>query len=675
MKYKQFVEVADTNNNLEDLTVTHNLGYYNSKYYWVEIGSGLDDNIYIKSATSITSATTTEYTYDMRDIAFIGAGGFISITGYGLKIFYVNSKWVLYAVVSGYRGADAFTFAITNNFTDALGFTEDVYGSAGWITVDVGAMYLYGIYTVGTQDVSAVINYSYEGSLMLGFIHSYISGASYGEIHTTLAIEYGDELKQFYPGYTDNGYYYFGLFEDAAFRVYKITSADVLTEDEVIAGLVEPADYEVSSQLFWKQGNYRYRIDSDHFYICEEDWSSFSDSGTSTECVIWDYDDSHNLKINYIIWKDGIYWINPHGLPLRIQSTDEECYVGWGDWFSNSEDKIFQLDSVTYSAVECSIKNTLYSPPSALIRVLSEPEFDTYLILQDNSENAIFEGFILSYETNTEEYVLEMKSGVDYDYQRKLDVDFTDKTAHYILKYVIDNYCSYIWYDSGISTTPATEYTISFKGKSVLDVMKWADKKEGYITSIRQDNEVYWDQYSDSLLSITTSTFPPQLKTQTLKFSKITLYGANGLVSTYLGEPNFGEFIDWFPEIDNQTDLDAAAAQMGSDMNINLSKIKLGSIAVGMFDYGTSVTLTSALYSITAETWYIIEVDYDALTDQCSLMLTDAYWSPSNNNIDDKPTQNEQAIGMISEHVNNLTIADITDLTFGIANTNAVKDR
>lgn len=289
-------------------------------------------------------------------------------------------------------------------------------------------------------------------------------------------------------------------------------------------------------------------------------------------------------------------------------------------------------------------------------------------------------------------------TGLDYQTAATTDVDSVviwtsqaqDYTSWLSDFYVGDSLSDAFDTLDSISPLQSGTYTMGFHGTTMQEFFRWADNQVGYITSIRPDNQVYWNQYNSSGISIDPTVSPgatlgeTPIKTRNTKFSKITVFGGyvDGvrLKSTVFGDPNYKPWLDWFPMITDQTQLDEIAAQEASDKNVTVKRWKNGVLYPtgdypdqGIIYYGTSFLLTYSRYALTDAEWYFLSVKYDGIINQSNFSSADSYLSPSSeentsgtrtgtdsriNSNTERTVNNEQDIGALEAKVGSGTLFD-----------------
>ena len=840
--------------------------YFLGKYIYVENDG---TTIYIKTLDDKDDATPTT-------ILTLTCAAFTPSTTETVACLRVIGD-TLYVLTVFARNNAATDLEINTNYTtDLAAWTEQV---ATWDTDNLWN------YPIDVFELDGVI-YAFTGCDDVMFLN-----------FKTLALidTIGGTVVNCSSGYVDLDdlkYYFVFNIQGAADKlyIYSFDGADIDTVDPEIID-EGTTDFECvvqQSHLFQLEGGNRVflcgydgtggGIEAIYFYDArrpDDGWFKHDESlGVSDDHkigLIWDDTGSIPLYVfvNVHVWRIA------HNILVK-QFPTESGFKTWGfhDFHGvyNDATYIKVISKTDFLKDIFKTNSAIYQIPTAEIISDVEPAIDEYPFFFTDAGVEIFEGYVLSYEGNTADFKYEMKSGIQDDLNEKVEETFIAKTWSYILKFIIDKYCDHLKYGTAtISTTPATTYTITLN-KTVLECFKTADKAEGYITSWRPDQTVYWDQFAnaylnedrkinlagvlqwgtanepdltdwtdtsgaDTSVSIiaeldghknimelddqsganraemrydyataiaddeheffytkdnvganmvgimifydeddniliqlrwdgddldyytggawhsikddflvanvfshfrivpndTANTFdiyidgvlegddlayriasttgieyfkiygdnadtgykiyvdaigaerdeyitdsnryrlvnpavPPgvsfdtPIKTLNLKFSRIIIYGGyvDGvrLKSVVVGDLGYGTWMDWFPEITNQTDLDLMSAQIASDKNVTIKKIKLGVISMGMFHVGTYYKLTFSKYSITAASWYILSVKYDAVIDESRFASADSYMAPSSQDMPvaieentNRTKNNEQDIANIENNI------------------------
>jgi len=830
MKYEQFASVASTNDDLEDLQSFHNIGYKTDPWFLVQEKISLpSDTIYLrfKSSDGLTGSTTTEYSYS-KDVGtvlspMLGVALFISEDGediYGTQMYaYEDGGNYLTVINIRYSNDGGDNWSNREKTVSTTGTSYDTFVTR---TFDIAGTYyqLYFVYD-GVDRKAEFINIG--------------TGA-------VVSVNMFNDRMAIYGGNTYDSLYRF---------IYKDTSGDLIlasfngTTISTIETLsiTAPSTFNAQVQQYWNFGLLEIIMDEDHFYLRLDGgaWGELSDTGSTTNAVIWGFDADGRYIPKYFIWKDSILKVVSDKGLVKIQETTANAYVGWNDWFCNGADTIYQVDLIDfpyiYETAPERAYRALYKANYFELICQTEPFDEQFVILYNDAEELLIQDFVTDYQSTSDEFkwkvgnhpdLFDPAGAVFQDLDADVEVSYTAKTIHYILKDILDTYCTFLYYDTGISTTPADTYTISFS-KKVVDVFRWADTLSGYQVSWRPNFEVYWDLYTvhswdyklapstvqvgtnldedlsaftlacdtseivaeyqghkntyhiveatgtskqdylDFTATITgtiefnareiasggesrihisdganvriwirchetyirfghgdgaggmtyynhnfTTDFPhvkitfdcatdtfsaycedteiftdenfyldrtsttlsriyfggydtshatdlyidaihfswdggsagdnqeqiaewvmtaqPEIKPMKQRFGQYYITGGylNGvqLTSSSIKNPNWAKYIDEFPEITNQTDLDTMRVKLETTKNLSINKINLQIIGAGWVNPGQEITVTSSQFSLDKETFYIIESHYDEMTDECSLVGTDAIWQP-----------------------------------------------
>ena len=349
VKYGQFAEVSGTNDDLEDLTNFRNLAKFGNNYYWAEVSG---DVLYIKYCTGLTGATNTLTSYDVTD----GNPAKID-TLYSICLKYVyhidEDTNYLMAVISFHDDNNGYLVTILYDLdtpqveaTDDYEVTSSSAGIVEFLVLDV--------YFVETDNINIVYMYHTDFPLEVTEVTSreVINGVIQATVDFTTTAYTPHQSDAIYPGhYTRDGtagiYRYVIMPGANTFYLAECILSEGGNSYTALSGLSTPSNSDISHQMYYRQKQQEFIIDEDHFYyrrIGDSTWSSVSDTGTTTNGIVWAYDRDSNYKINWIIWKDSIYKIFAGGGVAKIQTYTGNAYVGWDDWFANGADKIYQLD-------------------------------------------------------------------------------------------------------------------------------------------------------------------------------------------------------------------------------------------------------------------------------------------------------------------------------------------
>ena len=333
IKIPQFEEVSSTNDDLEDNSHIKNIGKYEGYYYWGAF-DGNDFKIY--KTDSITGTTSTYYTYSFT-------GPISNIYNIWVRILYTDGDWVLFASCTFDDSSDSITRVFMKNLTDDLSWVVGIDG----VSLTLGYVSYVDAFVLDESD-NYIYFIKYEDNVTPEiYLYKYeMNGGSYGTgtsvAHTSISLDdYG--VWAGYTDYSSNTYYLILSKKSVGMERWKATSSTIAKDSSLT--ISKPSNCNMTVQQYWKQENVEIVMDEDHLYtrVGSGDWQSRSETGTTTNAIIWEYDSNNKYKIAYIVWKDAIYEVLPGGGLGKIQIFYDDAYVGWEDWFANGSDKIYQI--------------------------------------------------------------------------------------------------------------------------------------------------------------------------------------------------------------------------------------------------------------------------------------------------------------------------------------------
>jgi len=223
-------------------------------------------------------------------------------------------------------------------------------------------------------------------------------------------------------------------------------------------------------------------------------------------------------------------------------------------------------------------------------------------------------------------------------------------TAHY--DSISINPTPFVAYNS-ISVVPTNPYSPDWKGKSVADIIKWADNTTGYTSSFTAEYQWYFNQMVESGVTIAEDnnlSGIPSKKVKSLKVSIVELFGAavdgKPLHVVVQGEGNFGKLQDRYTEVTTEAELLKTANQLLTDKELTIVSLIVSYQNVGFLRAGMSVIINLPTYGITDDVYFITSNTYDALNDINTITCYSVLYRPWQNN----------PIGSLQQYVDNLNL-------------------
>lgn len=201
--------------------------------------------------------------------------------------------------------------------TSALGATDDTFiaidvteisGTAWWVVVFVDD-------SAGTFTVQA-INFD-DSSIITGNTIKNANAAYAGGLNSDGDYEYLE--------FGTDDKFYKVIFEGTGF-----------TRTEITDELVAPDTWDLSRQLYWDfRDRHIILTGNQMFRKLGGVWTLTSVAvEQDVVSVIWKKDNSDDYTFDYVIWNDELYFFNPKGSIIRIQTLVVDARVGYDDWFS-----------------------------------------------------------------------------------------------------------------------------------------------------------------------------------------------------------------------------------------------------------------------------------------------------------------------------------------------------
>jgi len=680
MKQNLFTAVDSTNDDLEDLQNFYNLAYYNGTYYWAAVSG---NNFLVKSASSLTASSSTEYSIDVQTAGGINPLG--SVVNMVCRIVYANSKWILIAVLTYvYDDSGTLKYAtihIRKNITDSGSYS----GSEIIDEEEEGVHPIRKILNVYSIDsTSKEINYLMTKTYGTDYIHmlnwDYDSATQtdYDDVETGADIdEYyiGNILAgtvELYLAYNDN---------DSGFSSVKYTdAAGWVSVETATAGVSAPSTKDVTIQSYQIYANIELFIDQDHFYVRVGggSWTSYSASGTATNGVIWKYNSYNQYTFAFYFWKDTVYQIYENGgqFVLTTSFTDD-AYVGWSNWISNGADTINQFTSTNVVSRVCKLK--------AGLEISMNVAFEAYqeittpgISINDKNDNHIFDGTIDTSNTYGKTAGQRASSLINKDLYRAIDTPAVNMAPHTF----ITTYLAPEWQFIKVGTLDDSESAVDIPAfnKNSAHALSWLNHKFLKTHYIIYDTlALNWDDgTTDSGKNAIQGTeILGKVKRITKNNPIKKVYVMAGLDSDGkqiigFASDNVGSYdmIVWHPEIDSES--------YGSDALALTAANSLASDMLGMYDqeqiYYQVKVFRNGIYqygqqadfaysagglSISSAKYFINEITFNSVAKYCEILFSKYLVLPiKERNI---PNDNKQLISANKKAITS-NESDISDL-------------
>jgi hypothetical protein len=637
-------------NSMVDIDVSNQIIYNenDSKYYWISFDGPTvnDTETTVRSATGVFATETEEH-----------------------EVIASGSSTEFKSMASNIFDGDIY-FGFTNLSHLKVFQIKYDQSSDTWSSVDISVLngsagdygYCLGIWNnVDQSEIEWVVS--------LIDTNEYVRAFEYNNATETHSYSIYDRRKC-YNGvnYNDNFYFLF-VTGSVTQRIIEFSGAATETLYLTIDEGYNPSFINQTTQFFYLRNKLILFFDENRLYLSSDDGDSWSyyNSSNSSLFAVFNKNDMDDI-LDFIQW-DEYFKYSIGGKSIhRIQNTSnfEDIIYGINNLFI-SYGGVLKLQFIDMSVTHGILRRQIETPPKCKIYSSEAPIIDEYLRLWSDldgtNKEQIYEGKIVKTKNDQQEYEYFLKSPIEDDLKKKIQISLSSKSIDYIIKYIIDNHCDGIWYDSNIATTHATTYTKSFDA-SIKDIFKWCCRTAGYVYSFTPDNEMIAKDFYDNSISIDeTSSSKGYLEKSydefVEKFSLVILYGGftsgSRLESVLQGEPSFGYFQDTFSNIVSQSELDALAVEIESKGNVSINAFSIDLIKYGFIQEGSYSELTSSTRSITSENYNVIKSKINMRSGEQTVYLTDAFWIPhpsDDEKRDNDITQNQQSIAKLESDVN-----------------------
>jgi len=642
MKYSQFAVVTGPNADLAVNKNMRNIGYYNSKLWF---GIRDDVNMSINSAPSITGATTEADTQAISDTASGGSPNII------VRVFGDD----IYCCVVSYDAASQLILNYIYSTDGGSNWTKGTNSHIIDIVANGSAVRIVDIFKSGS-DWFALCSFQLEG------VEEYCNycickNATTWYDHTPNWIK---EIESIYAGRVNatTGDYEFYVVDDADdfLKVIFDVSAGTFS-DSVVTGLTIPAVFDINCQQFWVQGTQELMIDQDHFMyrtVGSSTWQSVSDSGSTTNGIVWYYRDGLYI-INWIIWRDSIYKIAPGGAIMKIQTYTGDAYVGWDDWFAEGTDAIWQLTTSLFLAQAGIVTSEVEKAPLCVTTTATVPGNESYLFY-DPDDTLIFQGTVQSKVSNGGIWTTTYSSGIADDLNTVVTIAAVNATPHAWIKSIIDTYCQYMWYDAGIDDAFAALDFPAVNGKTVRYCFRLVSLLKQHWFYYKPTLEVYWDDGTvDSGKDVEFGT-EPILKPSSSSIPPVTRIIINGkysagdrVVST---DEEIGTTItleEWIPEADATLGA-LLATSMLAMYNVTQLVHSVGTWDQGFYQQGQQTDYASGdPLGFTTAKRFILKSVYNGVTEIAQLTLGEYLQLPKRGQL--QPEQLIQYVDNVEKNI------------------------
>jgi len=276
---------------------------------------------------------------------------------------------------------------------------------------------------------------------------------------------------------------------------------------------------------------------------------------------------------------------------------------------------------------------------------------DFFLILNQESMQVSFVGKTIGYDPETK--TLTAQRAADSDLNHKVNRNFYKRTTDEIIREVLAGECWAInFFNNGIAPD-STVRSINFKNRPVGEIMRWFDAVTGRFSYL--SNVSIFVSPAAPLATGKTYGFRDGKLTNhdarivNRKAGEIYIRGGEGKFS-YVRQDGAGIWWDYFPEINDQAELDAIALKKAAENNIKSWELDVDILDDGfLLPWGQTIEFSlEPVEPIPEQTFYIIRSSYNAQTGSNHLLISDSLYYPLSDQSEGVSVENAKTEAEIS---------------------------
>jgi len=362
--------------------------------------------------------------------------------------------------------------------------------------------------------------------------------------------------------------------------------------------------------------------------------------------------DSTDFMICVDAVKEKIGYMNPRGLfypmvdlPITDMTTITLCsdiekglvLVDGDGWYVESTKE-------TLALTQCSTHYSVNKAPTLAVMGTYVPTKDVAWILYDNT-TLIYMGMLVNWKHDGTQYTYDVISYEELDRQVEITETFTTQKPSEIFEYSVFKYGRFLY--PGTVDVGATNYSPSFKRKSLEHLFDWCDNGQADLIFIEPDGKANFTDtlvVRDPIIEADGGFMQFQYSSEPKSLQNLEL---KGKFDATLGKPvevvrenqlGGSWYRDWLPEMD-ETDLIAFADELEAKKNTDLVSIQITrpvSVITTFYQIGDRAAVTSTRYGMAADVCYVIETDNDYISRLSGAVLNNALYVEMNKDMKEK---------------------------------------
>lgn len=474
-----------------------------------------------------------------------------------------------------------------------------------------------------------------------------------------------------YVGCRDDTLYKFVYYKgstDDEMRLASFNYVDTIATVEVLT-VTKPTSFSYRNQIYQKNDTLEVLIDYDYFRfrISAGTWRTTSEATNTYSGVIWTNPSVNLYSVLYYFWRGTLFEINENGYPIPIGYYFEDLKCGFDTWISGNG----ILRELTYVSLDIGdgsiIQDVIGNFPSGNVNTSYTFSNNCCYRLRYNND-LIIRTFFKKKSTNNDTGMInyEILSPLSFDLNKIVTVSGT-MTWDEAIKEIIDAYCIYIWYNTGIDAIVG-DWTFAFKGTFKSFLFVYAELATNKRIYILETYEIYVDDFDvdsgiDCKQSANDVIFNVISTPLLTKYSRINCnyFDANGVegTKTYWGEAYFPELSLQLPMISDGTNVQTIVDNLGTIMDSNILEYKFTTSEKKKGTPGLTLTVDNVNdVAITLGEYGMFSVDFDLFKLQQTISIHSTFVPKIQDAGGVNPVQNREAISRLGD----LTATNITSI-------------
>lgn len=280
------------------------------------------------------------------------------------------------------------------------------------------------------------------------------------------------------------------------------------------------------------------------------------------------------------------------------------------------------------------LKMAVFESPTYTIQT-TEGTYQTSLILADNYYNMVFAGHVIDDKDSTKLPIktLIFGSNIAGDLTKRHTEDFSAETDGAMLESITDSICVQLTIENG-DITSAGSYDHPMNAESIEEFLRWLFARTQKLPRWNGIGEIVFNAPSvDSGLAIIEDNIISEfyIQQETGKYGMVILEAPGIRVQSVIEDGGDGIYYDFYPNVDNETELQSMADNIATMQHNQFEKIQVAVSDTGLLnlaEYASVVYAPNERISVNGN-YYIMAFEYIPFADSSLIKLSNAIFVES----------------------------------------------